>query len=46
MFAQGKRQGKGVMRYTSGEVASGEWNENVLTEDAPVAETAAPASGN
>ena len=48
-FVQGKRQGAGVMHYTSGRVIAGTWRDDVLVEgsevppDAPAA--AAPEAG-
>ena len=45
-FAAGKRQGQGVMRYATGQVASGEWDQNRLSQPGPVAtEGPAPAQG-
>ena len=32
----GKRQGAGVMRYATGQVASGEWQDNRLARPEPV----------
>ena len=31
-FVMGKRQGAGVMRYATGEIASGEWDDNRLAK--------------
>ncbi|MEO0922346.1 MAG: 2-isopropylmalate synthase, partial [Pseudomonadota bacterium] len=31
-FLKGKRQGKGTMRYASGEEASGRWEDGALAE--------------
>jgi hypothetical protein len=33
MFSAGKRSGEGVLRYSTGEVAEGEWENGALKED-------------
>jgi len=46
MFAEGKRQGEGTMRYASGEEETGNWKNGVLTsgEAGPAPDAEAPAA--
>ena len=48
MFKAGRREGQGTLTYASGEVATGVWQNGVLTappEAPPEAPAVAPADG-
>jgi hypothetical protein len=38
MFRAGKRQGEGTMRYSSGQEASGTWEDGALTRNTETAD--------